>query len=164
MQYDIKCTRIKFVTHETPKSYLLRTRSQKCVCCRSNDQIRGTEKDGLVDLPRVPLVVPSFFVPRSGTLESLFQGVCKNIKTGRKNLSEHGRQQNWMRCLFSIAENACAKYPVVPVSINFANKNFQIRKAGKAYSPENEGYPFSRILRKSLGLRDTESPGVPVHN
>lgn len=70
-----------------------------------------------------------------------------------------------MRCLFfSIAESACAKYPVMPVSINFANKSFQIRKAGKAYSPENEGYPFSRIQRKSLGLRDTESPGVPGYN
>ena len=72
-----------------------------------------------------------------------------------------------MRCLFSIAESASAKYPAMPVSINFGNKNFQIRKAFKAfkaYSPENEGCPFSRTLRKSLGLRDTESPGVPVHN
>ena len=65
---------------------------------------------------------------------------------------------------FSIAESAYAKYPVMPVSISFANKNFQIKNACKAYSPENEGYPFSRILRKSLGLRDTKRPGVPVHN
>ena len=75
------------VTHTTPRSNLLRTRLQKCARCRSNDQIRGSEKDGLMDLPRVPLVAPSFFVPRSGTLESLFRGVCKNKKTGRRNLS-----------------------------------------------------------------------------
>ena len=37
-----------------------------------------------MDLPRVPLVAPSFFVPRSRTLESLFRGVCKNRKTGRR--------------------------------------------------------------------------------
>ena len=75
-------------------------------------------------------------------------------------------EDNKIRCVafFSIAQSACAKYPVMPVSINFANRNFQIRKAGKAYSPVNEGYPFSRILHKSLGLRDTERPGVPVHN
>ena len=75
-------------------------------------------------------------------------------------------EDNKIRCVayFSIAESACAKYPVMPVSINFAKKIIQIRKASKTYSPENEGYPFSRILRKSLGLRDTESPGVPVYN
>ena len=75
-------------------------------------------------------------------------------------------EDNKIRCVafFSIAESAYAKYPVMPVSISFANKNFQIKNACKAYSPENEGYPFSRILCKSLGLRDTENPGVPVYN
>ena len=84
----------------------------------------------------------------------------------RKKKTSRSMEDNKIRCVafFSTAEKVCAKYPVMPVSINFANKNFQIRKAFKAYSPENEGYPFSRILRKSLGLRDTESPGVPVHN
>ena len=84
----------------------------------------------------------------------------------RKKKTSRSMEDNKIRCVafFSIAESACAKYPVMPVSINFANKNFQIKNACKAYSPENEGYPFCRILRKSLGLRDTERPGVPVHN
>ena len=110
-------------------------------------------------------MAPSFFVPRSGTLESLFRGVCKNRKIGRrKPLGAWKTTKLDALPFFSIAESAYAKYPVMPVSISFANKNFQIKNACKAYSPENEGYPFSRILRKSLGLRDTERPGVPVHN
>ena len=36
-------------------------------------------------------------------------------------------EDNKIRCVafFSIAESASAKYPVMPVSINFANKNFK---------------------------------------
>ena len=45
----------------------------------------------------------------------------------RKKKTSRSMEDNKIRCvaLFSIAESACAKYPVMPVSINFANKNFK---------------------------------------
>ena len=57
------------------------------------------------------------------------------------------------------------KCTVVGFSIGLMQKVLvNIILKNEAYSPENEGYPPSHILCKPLGRRDTDSPGVPVHN
>ena len=54
----------------------------------------------------------------------------------------------------------CTVFGVVGFSIGLRQKVLVI----SVYSPENEVCPFSHILCKPQGRRDTESPGVPGHN
>ena len=88
----------------------------------------------------------------------LFELELSKTEYQKENLSEQEREIN-------LDSSIAVKCTVVDFSIGLMQKVLvNIILKNEAYSPENKEYPPSHILCKPLGRRDTESPGVPVHN